>query len=166
MFNLISALSRKQKSYIFLAIDLALIPLALLFTFAVQPLPDPALQTLILMVPVLPYAMAVMAAMSVWLGLPMVQLNAYERHAVTLTAAVAFVTALVVAGLTYLFGPDLPPGTHVVFGTSYFLFLVATRGVLHQVVMAIYRRAQPRCRVLIYGSRHHWHPAGAGAEGP
>ncbi|MEC9312441.1 MAG: nucleoside-diphosphate sugar epimerase/dehydratase [Pseudomonadota bacterium] len=152
MFNLISALSRKQKSYIFLAIDLALIPLALLFTFAVQPLPDPALQTLILMVPVLPYAMAVMAAMSVWLGLPMVQLNAYERHAVTLTAAVAAVTAAVVAGLTYLFGPDLPPGTHVVFGTSYFLFLVATRGVLHQVVMAIYRRAQPRCRVLIYGA--------------
>lgn len=46
MFNLISALSRKQKSYIFLTIDLGLIPLALLLTFLVQPLPGSALATL------------------------------------------------------------------------------------------------------------------------
>ena len=152
MFNLISALSRKQKAYVFLAIDLALLPLALLLTFALQPLPDPALRTLAMMLPVLPYAMAVMAAMSTWLGLPMVQLNAYERHVVTLTALVAFATASAVAILTYLFGPDLPAGTHVIFGLIYFLIQVGVRSVLHQVVLAIYRRAQPRCRVLIYGA--------------
>lgn len=152
MFNLISALSRKQKSYVFLAIDLGLIPLALLFTLTVQPLPDPALHTLAAMLPVLPYVMLVMAASSVWLGLPMVQLNAYERHAVALTGVVAVMTAVVLAVLTHLFGPDLPSGTHVVFATSYMLFMMATRAFLHQMVLMIYRRASPRCRVLIYGA--------------
>lgn len=114
MFNLISALSRKQKSYIFLTIDLGLIPLALLLTFLVQPLPGSALATLAAMLPVLPYVLAVSAGVALWLG--------------------------------------LPPGTHVVFATTYFLCLLAARAVLYQVVVAIYRRAQPRCRVLIYGA--------------
>ena len=46
----------------------------------------------------------------------------------------------------------LPPGTHVIFGLSYFMAVVTCRAVLYQVVNAIYRRAQPRCRVLIYGA--------------
>lgn len=152
MFNLISALSRKQKSYIFLTIDLGLIPLALLFTLLVQPLPGSALVTLVAMLPVLPYVLAVAAGVALWLGLPKVQLNAYERHAVGLTALLACLTAVATAVLTLLFGPDLPPGTHVVFATTYFLCLLAARAVLYQVVVAIYRRAQPRCRVLIYGA--------------
>ncbi|ATF20755.1 polysaccharide biosynthesis protein [Phaeobacter gallaeciensis] len=152
MFNLISALSRKQKSYIFLTIDLTLIPLALFLTFLVLPLPGSALATLAAMLPVLPYVLALAAAVALWLGLPKVQLNAYERHAVGLTALLASITAGATAGLTLLFGPDLPPGTHVVFATTYFLCLLAARAVLYQVVVAIYRRAQPRCRVLIYGA--------------
>ncbi|MFV1494194.1 nucleoside-diphosphate sugar epimerase/dehydratase [Phaeobacter sp. JH18-32] len=152
MFNLISALSRKQKSYIFLAIDLTLIPLALFLTFLVLPLPGSALATLAAMLPVLPYVLALAAAVALWLGLPKVQLNAYERHAVGLTALLASITAAATAGLTLLFGPDLPPGTHVVFATTYFLCLLAARALLYQVVVAIYRRAQPRCRVLIYGA--------------
>ncbi|ATG45989.1 putative capsular polysaccharide biosynthesis protein (plasmid) [Phaeobacter piscinae] len=152
MFNLISALSRKQKSYIFLTIDLTLIPLALFLTFLVLPLPGSALATLAAMLPVLPYVLALAAAVALWLGLPKVQLNAYERHAVGLTALLASITAGATAGLTLLFGPDLPPGTHVVFATTYFLCLLAARALLYQVVVAIYRRAQPRCRVLIYGA--------------
>ncbi len=100
MFNLISALSRKQKSYIFLAIDLALIPMALLFTLVMQPLPEPELKILGDMLPLLPYVMLVTGAASAWLGLPMVQLNAYERYAVLLTAAVATLTAVTLAVLT------------------------------------------------------------------
>ena len=76
----------------------------------------------------------------------------HERHAVGLTALLACLTAVATAVLTLLFGPDLPPGTHVVFATTYFLCLLAARAVLYQVVVAIYRRAQPRCRVLIYGA--------------
>lgn len=152
MFNLISALSRKQKSYIFLTIDLGLIPVAMLLTLLVQPRPGSAFATLAALLPVLPYVLAVAAAVALRLGLPKVQLNAYERHAVGLTALLACLTAAALALLTLMVGPDLPPGTHVVFATTYFLCLLAARAVLYQVVVGIYRRAQPRCRVLIYGA--------------
>lgn len=152
MIDLINVLSRKQKSYIFLAIDLALIPLSLLFTLILQPAPVEALHSLVVLLPVLPYVMAVMALASIWLGLPMVQLNAYERHAVGQTAVVAALTAVTLALLTQLFGPRLSPGTYVVFATSLVLFMMATRTLMHQVVLVIYRRAAPRCRVLIYGA--------------
>ncbi|MGR3762369.1 polysaccharide biosynthesis protein (plasmid) [Roseobacteraceae bacterium NS-SX3] len=152
MFNWISALSRKQKSCIFLAIDVALLPVALLFTLAVQPLPDPVWQTFGAFLPLLPYVAGTAAALSAWLGLPSVQLNAYERHAVGQTAAVAGLAGLASAVLTALFGPPLPPGTHVVFGICYFLFMLAARAVLYHLVVEIYRRANPRCRVLIYGA--------------
>ena len=70
MLNFIRSLTRRQKAYVFLAIDLALIPLALLFTYAVQALPTPALATLLQALPILPYLLAVAAALSMWLGLP------------------------------------------------------------------------------------------------
>lgn len=152
MYNLISALSRRQKSYVFLAVDLALLPLALLFTLQVQPLPEPALTTLVSLMPVLPYVLAAAAVMALWLGLPYVQLNAYERHAAVQSAFLAGGTALALALLAAVFGPPLGPGTYVVFGICYFLFMVVARAAMLQLVLMIYRRAKPRCRVLIYGA--------------
>ncbi|UWQ81865.1 polysaccharide biosynthesis protein (plasmid) [Leisingera sp. S132] len=149
MYNLISALSRKQKSCVFLAVDLALLPLALLFTLAVQPLPEPVLAQLL---PLLPYAVAAAAVLALWLGLPHVQLNAYERHAAAQSALLAGGSALVLAGLTSVFGPPLGPGTHAVFAICYFLSMAAARAAMLQLVLMIYRRARPRCRVLIYGA--------------
>ncbi|MEX0303999.1 MAG: polysaccharide biosynthesis protein [Leisingera sp.] len=152
MYNLISALSRRQKAYVFLVADLALLPLALLFTLEVQPLPDPALTTLASLLPLMPYVMAAAAGLALWLGLPHVQLNAYERHAAAQSALLAGASALVLALLAAAFGPALPPGTHVVFAICYFLFMVVARAAMLQVVLMVYRRAQPRCRVLIYGA--------------
>ena len=145
-------MTRKQKAYVFLTVDLMLIPAALLFTYTVQSLPISAFEALWQSLPTLPYLLAIAAALSVWLGLPSIQLNAYERHAVGRTAVLAFALVIVSAGLSVITGLGLPPGTHVMFGISYFLFVVASRAVLYQVVNAIYRRAQPRRRVLIYGA--------------
>lgn len=152
MLNLIRSLSRKQRSWIFLAIDLALIPLALLFTYAVQELPASSVETLLRTLPVLPYLMAVAAGLSLWLGLPGIRLKDFEAHAVRLTALLAAVLTGTIALLSIVAGLDLPPGTHVIFGLSYFILVVTGRVVLYQVVTAIYRRAEPRCRVLIYGA--------------
>ena len=46
MLKLLSSLSRRQRGYVFLAIDLLLIPLALLFTYTVQSLPISPLEAL------------------------------------------------------------------------------------------------------------------------
>lgn len=152
MLRLIASLTRKQKGYILLAVDLALVPVALLFTYAVQALPVPAVQMLIEARTILPYILIFAAGVSMWLGIPFVQLNAYEGRAVGLTAILSLLLAAASAGLSAVAGLALPPGTHVVFAISYFLFSVASRVLLYQVVTAIYRRAQPRRRVLIYGA--------------
>lgn len=152
MLKLIHALSRSQKVYVLLAVDLALIPAALLFTYAVQSLPTTAYDTLLQTLPILPYLMLIGAGLSMWLGIPHIQLKAYEHHAVGLTAIFAMLLAGASALLSGFTGLDLPAGTHVIFGISYFLFSVASRAVLYQLVTAVYRRAQPRSRVLIYGA--------------
>jgi len=152
MSKLLSSLTRKQKAYVFLAIDLALVPAALFFTYAVQALPMTPGEAMWLTLPVLPYMLAFVAGLSLWLGLPRVQLIAYEGHAVGQTALVAVGLVAVSAGMSVMTDLRLPLGTHVVFGICYFLFVVTSRNVLLQVVTALYRRAQPRRRVLIYGA--------------
>lgn len=152
MFQLISSWSRKQKAYVFLAIDLALIPLALLFSFTVQSLPVAPLDAFVSVLPILPYLVLIATGLSIWLGLPYIRLMAYERNAVGRTAVLAALMACLSAGLMWISGMPLPPGTHVMFGISYFLMIVTTRVVLFQLVMGVYRRAQPRRRVLIYGA--------------
>ena len=152
MLKLISSLSRSQRGYVFLGIDLALIPVTLLFTFSVQVLPSSALETLRASLPILPYLLLIAAALAKWLGLPNIQLKAYERFAIGLTALYALGLAAALAGLSWIAGLGLPAGTHVIFGLCYFLFVVATRMVLLQVVTAMYRYAEPRRRVLIYGA--------------
>ncbi len=152
MLKLLGALSRGQRAYVFLGIDLILIPVALLFTYAVQALPTSPLQTLQASLPVLPYLLLIAAALSKWLGLPNIQLKAFERFAIGLTALYAVGLAVALAGLSWIAALGLPAGTHVIFGLCYFLFVVAVRMVLLQVVTAIYRRAEPRRRVLIYGA--------------
>ncbi|MGC9420185.1 MAG: polysaccharide biosynthesis protein [Rhodovulum sp.] len=152
MLNFVSSLTRTQKMVILLGIDLLLIPAALLFTYAVQALPTTPVETLERTLPILPYVMLVAAGLAFWLGIPHIQLKAYERHAVGLTAIFATLLAGAMAILSGIWGPALPLGTHVMFGISYFLFAAASRAALLQVVTAIYRSAQPRCRVLIYGA--------------
>jgi FlaA1/EpsC-like NDP-sugar epimerase len=152
MLKLITALSRTQRGYIFLAIDLTLIPAALLFTFAVQALALPALESLRQSLAILPYLLLIAAGLSKGLGLPNIQLKAYERHAIGLTALYVLGLTLTLAGLTWVAEPRLLPGTYVIFGIVYFLVVVATRMILLQVVTALYRHAQPRRRVLIYGA--------------
>ncbi|SEK06420.1 NDP-sugar epimerase, includes UDP-GlcNAc-inverting 4,6-dehydratase FlaA1 and capsular polysaccharide biosynthesis protein EpsC [Cribrihabitans marinus] len=152
MLSIVNALSRKQKVRIFLGIDLLLVPLALFFTFSVQSLPDSALGTLRGYLPILPYLMLAAGLLSKKLGLPQIQLKAYEQNAIGLSALLATVLALLSALLARVAGIDMPPGTYVIFGISYFMFSAASRMVLYRVVTELYRRAQPRCRVLIYGA--------------
>ncbi|TNJ40958.1 nucleoside-diphosphate sugar epimerase/dehydratase [Phaeobacter sp. B1627] len=152
MLKFVEALTRQQKATIFLVLDLLLLPVALLFAFVLQDMPVSTMVLMGQMLPVLPYIIVLTAALSYWLGLPQVQLIAYERHAVGQTAIVAISAAALEASACAVFGPELPPGVHVVFGLSYLLMMVAVRTVMLQVVLALYRRARPRSRVLIYGA--------------
>ncbi len=152
LLNLIKSLSRSQKRNIMLAIDSALIPLALFFAFNLQISTPDAWQMMLGYLPVLPYLLIIAATLSVVMGVSSIQLNSYETGAIGLTGA--FSVALVIVSFLLAQAARLPIsyGTHIVFGTSFFVFSIISRAVLLQIVLAIYRRSNERCRVMIYGA--------------
>jgi len=152
MLKLIKSLSRKQKSNILLLVDLAFIPLAIVFTFAVQAEPMAPLDALALVLPILPYMFAVGLGLSVAMGISQIQLKAYEGRALGKTAMFAFYQGVAMAALGAVFQLDIAIGHSVIFAGSFFMFSAVSRVALYQFVDAMYRREKPRCRVLIYGA--------------
>lgn len=145
-------MTRKQKRNFLLFVDVILVPLALIFTFGVQASASGPLETLQFLLPIMPYLLAVAAGLSIGLGISQIQLNAYESRALVRTGVFAIYMGVALAVFAQLFHLDVPIGHCIVFAISYFMFTAASRVVMYQLVVAIYRREIPRCRVLIYGA--------------
>jgi FlaA1/EpsC-like NDP-sugar epimerase len=152
MLKFVKSLTRRQKRNLLLLVDLLLLPLAMIFTFGIQAAPLAPLDTLRLLLPILPYMIVIAAGLAVGLGIPQIQLNAYEGRAVAKTGIFAVYLAGAMVALSWLFGLALPPGIFVVFGIGFFLLSGISRVLMYQIVTAIYRREIPRRRVLIYGA--------------
>ena len=152
VLNVVKSLSVGQKAITFLVVDLILIPLALIVTFALQPVPLVPAQTATLILPILPYLLAASALISFWIGIPYIRLNAYESRAVGKTAQYAMATGLVALVLGKIAGLGLTTGLYVIFAGCFFLFSAAIRVVMLQILIAIYRRDEGHTRVMIYGA--------------
>jgi len=152
MLHLLKSMSRSQKQFLLLVIDVLVIPLALYGALVMQmntAWPALAVQEIGLF---LPYLMLSGAALSWFLGTPQIRLNAYEIRAVGRTAAYATYLMLAAAILARIAALEFGMGLWAVFGLLVFLLSVASRVLMLQLVLAIYRRNQPRLRVLIYGA--------------
>ncbi len=152
MLSVIKSLTQHQKRTIILILDCLLIPVALVFSFAVQPFDDGIMANVHLYLPVLPYVLAAAVGLSFWLGICTIQLNSYESGAIWQTAVYAGFLIVVSTLLSHIANLGLPFGFHVVFGAGFFLFSVVSRAILLQIVLAVYSRSEPSCRVLIYGA--------------
>jgi len=151
MLSWIKSLSKSRKRLIMLIGDCVLLPVALMIAFAVLELPGGVLGSLLSYLPVFPYTLAIAVGVSIWMGVSSIQLNAYEG---AVGATAVFVLLVTCASITFsnVAGLGFPLGTHLVFGGAYFVLVVVSRALLLQVVLTIYRRGAPRCRVLIYGA--------------
>ncbi|MCR9124864.1 MAG: polysaccharide biosynthesis protein [Rhodobacteraceae bacterium] len=145
-------MSRSQKRTIMLAVDVMIVPLALFFTFSVSLAQDQVVPMMFDYLAILPYIILLTIGLSVWLGICSLQLNAYDGSAVGLTAIFAIILASASSVLSSLAELDLSASAQVLFGISFFVFSTVSRAVMLQVVLAIYRRSTPPCRVLIYGA--------------
>lgn len=152
MLNILKSLSKRQKRAIMLVLDSALVVLAVMFALSAQGLPGGVMPHLIEYMTVLPYVLLVGAGVSIWLGVCTTQLNSYEGGAIGVTGLFALCLVMTSMSMAGLFGLNLPAAVHVVFGAAFFSMVVITRTVMLQVVLAIYRRSESRCRVLIYGA--------------
>ncbi len=152
MLSFIKSLTKRQKRGIMLALDSGLVIIALLFAFAAASLPGSLGQQFWNYLAVLPYVLASGALVSIWLGVCSIRLNAYETAAVGMTAVFALFLVITSTITSNIAGLGLPLGVHLTFGAAFFTAVVISRAVLLQVVLAIYRTSNARCRVLIYGA--------------
>ncbi len=152
MLNWIKSLNKVQKRRIMQVGDALLVPLALLFSFTVLDLPDGVWGNIRSYMLLLPYMMLTAVGISIWIGISDIQVSAYEAASVGLTAVHAIfltIASIVVSDIAAL---DLPTGLHLVFGVVFFCIAVASRAILLQLVIAVYRYSSDRTRVLIYGA--------------
>ncbi|QUJ78056.1 polysaccharide biosynthesis protein [Sulfitobacter albidus] len=152
MLNWVKSLTKVHKRRIMLGLDSVLIPLSALFAFAALDLPDGIVSNLQSYLIILPYMLAAGIGFSYWTGISDVQVSAYEAAAVGLTAVFAILLTVASITISDIAGMGLPIGFHMVFGVVFFCLAVASRAVMLQIVMAIYRSGAEHCRVLIYGA--------------
>lgn len=153
--NMVINLSRPQKTLTLLAVDVVMIPVSywvtmLLFGaglgWALRTEPF-AIVTLIAVMG------AAGAAISAWLGLPKVKLNAYEQSAILKTAVFSlFVGVTGYVAQMVLVSQDLPLQSFIIFMMVLLILSVATRITMRAVLVALYRQGRARKRVLIYGA--------------
>jgi len=151
MYRWVSSLSRRAKRAVLLAMDVLLIPVALLGAMLLQGSPD-LVGTILGHWLALPLLMAIGGLLSTVLGLPLIQLKSYESHAIALTGVHAVLLGLGAAVLDDMAGFATPLASFINFALVYFLIAVSARMGMLQVLLGVYRRGQDQCRVLIYGA--------------
>ena len=137
---------------IFLGLDLMLVCLSLAFTLMVQPLPETAPAMSEILIFGIPYVTILGGVLLILLGIPNMQLAHFDAKAMGRVVAMSAFLATSTMTLTVLLGYPLPVPFHLMFGISVFMFMTIARIVLLQLVLAIYRRGEAVCRVLIYGA--------------
>ena len=152
IFDLIPALPRKAKQAVIVAVDVCLVPLALIAAVALQYNEVPSLARLAGYGAIIPLLMLVAWLMEVALGVHRVQLKAYEARSMRLSLAHSTAVAAAAAVLDDLARLGTPFAAFILLGLIHFGLAVLMRFVLLQVLLAIYRRGQEQTRVLIYGA--------------
>lgn len=168
MLTIVKRLSRRQKTAIILTVDLVLVVVAQLLSLAALSGAGPevpAAQDLWL---VIFFQTLSAVPIALFLGIPNIQLKAYETRELGRTALFGILLGVVNLMLTRLAQQPTPIGNSLVFALVFIVLSAGSRVVLLQLVLALYRRAQPTCRVLIYGAgstglqlvtalkTHHW----------
>ncbi len=151
-FELVTSMSRQQKSLVFAFVDALVIPAALLFAYV---LTDPsafgsasAIQILSILLGLL-----IIGGMAEWrLGLPQTKLNAYEMRGIIRTVPLAVLLGVSCFALGFAVSAPVAPEVCFVFSLLVLVFTATWRIVLRQITLEIYRRGSDRMRVLVYGA--------------
>ncbi|MAQ84545.1 MAG: nucleotide sugar epimerase [Maritimibacter sp.] len=152
ILNIVKAMPRRQKQVIMLGIDLLLVPAALFLTLGLQQQGATATGELARAAPMLGLLMVLGMALSLLMGIPKIQLKAYDLSGIGRTAVFAMAMGFAAGGLGAAAGLGYASGVYIVFGLVFFLLSAASRMILLQILWAIYRGDRPRRRVLIYGA--------------
>ncbi|MEL6960377.1 MAG: nucleoside-diphosphate sugar epimerase/dehydratase [Pseudomonadota bacterium] len=148
-------LSREQKTFILLLVDLALIPISFYVTTLINGTISPGLMMADPSDTAIVLGTMIFAGLvaSLGLGLPRIKLNAYEQKGILRTAA--FATIVGMAGGVALHIPAEPLwswGVLIIFTMVLIILAVSARITMRSILVDIYTSGLERQRVLIYGA--------------
>ncbi len=152
LLNMVTAMSRHTKRAVIVALDVALLPLALTAALALQQnsiIPEIGLIHIWQAVAILMFMAGLLAAV---MGIHKVQLKAYEARALGMTAFHAVIMAAATGILDTLTNGPSPLATAVTFGFVYFAFAAGSRYILLQGLRWIYSSGERQVPILIYGA--------------
>ena len=153
MLKTIISLSRMQKVFILLLLDVALVPLALGASLLLLGMQREMIHALMMRHGALVVALMGVAAFSVWAsGINRQKLKDFQGDAITRSMLVAALLGIVAAALSRLFQTGLPTGFHIIFALVYFAGFFVGRRMLVRVLTEMYRRSPVFTRVAIYGA--------------
>ena len=152
LLNLVTALPRHTKRAVIVAMDVALLPIALMAALSLQQNTFPPAFGLIHIWQAVAILMFMAGLLAVVMGIHKVQLKAYEARALGMTAFHALVMSGALGILDTLTAGRSPVATAVTFGFVYFAFAAGARYVLLQILRAIYRTGENQVPILIYGA--------------
>ncbi|MCT4554866.1 MAG: polysaccharide biosynthesis protein [Pelagimonas sp.] len=151
-YELVTALSRKQKQAVFSLIDAVALPVALTLAVALEASVKADLTTLRGLLPLMGAMVAIGTGLGWWLGLPRTTLNAYETRGIGPTAMLAILMSGIGYALNSMMQAGLPFGVFAIFGLVFLVASASWRMALRQATIQVYRRGKRRMRVLIYGA--------------
>jgi FlaA1/EpsC-like NDP-sugar epimerase len=152
LYQIATSLTSGQKRDLFVLIDALLIlaslgVASLLFSVKVE-----GFHTVRNGVIVFGFLTALGMALSVLLGLANMRLNAFEVGGVKPATILTCILGVAGAILNLVLDSPFPMAMFPVFSMVFLIGLVATRMVMRSALMAIYRRAKNRTRVIVYGA--------------
>ncbi|MGH1415526.1 MAG: polysaccharide biosynthesis protein [Pelagimonas sp.] len=151
-FELVTSMSRQQKSLVFAVVDALVIPIALLTAYILTAPITLAAATTAQFAPVV-LGLVLLGSAAGWrLGLPQTKLNAYEMRGIIRTVPLAVTLGVACFGMGKIFGLPVPAAVCVVFSLLVLVFSASWRIVLRQITLEIYRRGSDRMRILVYGA--------------
>ena len=150
--RLLQSWTRRQKSQIFLALDIVAILASLAVALLLVPPPAGAPAAAAILIAAGPFLALVGAAMLLAMGIPSLQLAEFDGSAILRVGTVASVVAAAGVLLALPFDLGLPRVGFVVFAMTIWTSISVARVVLLKLVTALYRRGNAAHRVLIYGA--------------
>ena len=152
LFAQVDVMTRSQKRFVLMAVDVLLTPLAL---YVALMLLSNSFEPFVLVrkcAPLFVTLPVLAAVLSLALGIPWIKLKAYESLAILKTATLAAILSVIAFAMAWALHIPLTLIGVTLFGLFFFLASVGTRlGMLHSLLW-ILRSQQQRCRVLIYGA--------------
>lgn len=152
MYSAILNMPRKAKHFLWLVLDMLIVPVSLYIAFSLRfgtPVPMSAVNASWMLFPIL----MLVGLVTCWaFDLHKLKLHALERRAMLRIGAVATILTLSAIVLSYFMGVSAPRSVPLIFGAVFFCEVLALRMVILAVLTVMETQAKSKAPVAVYGA--------------